>query len=63
MAEVKAAAKPNKPRKPAGPKKMYMVYKGQLDECSFTRRSDELVAKILADRDLKVTEVTIPAGR
>lgn len=62
MAEVKAA-KPKAPRKPAGPKKMYMVYKGDLAEVSFTRRSDELVQKILTDRDLKVQEITIPAGR
>jgi hypothetical protein len=57
-------AKKSAPRRANKPRTFYMVYKGQLDgdpEFAFDR--DQLIDKMLADRELKVHKVTVPVGR
>lgn len=46
------------------PRSFYMAYKGTLEgEPLFVFDKDELVEKMLHDRELQVKRITVPAGR
>jgi hypothetical protein len=46
------------------PRSFYMAYKGTLDgDPTFVFDKDELVDKMLADREIQVKRITVPQGK
>jgi len=64
MAKEPGTAKKSAPKRSNKPRTFYMVYKGELlGEPEFAFDRDQLIDKMLTDRELKVHKITVPVAR